>query len=321
MKSILARLGIFFLGVLTWSCVKPELAVLPAYPEFNGLFKTAEETYQKLRIRYVGPGEDSSEPALLVLAEEELAGFVDAGLAMNLEDAFGVLEAGRPAGRPAGGPGEKPAAGGIEDIRRTLPLYYRDGRFWALFLNSGTGVLCYDPELAERYFHVSDPPLVQERLGDLNSFIVSAFLIGSRSLGSCALIPSADELLPAFQHTRSVSLQRAGLTKEEKERWFKDIVGLFRDRGWDGLKFENGGPRRTLAFFLGPGKTFSSPGGGANWRVIRGPDPESNGGLWLVLHRDIFTGKKRRVRHIQNYLKILLPALIPDNPTAAGTPG
>ncbi|MDR2073472.1 MAG: hypothetical protein LBP60_08590 [Spirochaetaceae bacterium] len=102
---------------------------------------------------------------------------------------------------------------------------------------------------------------------------------------------------------------------------------LFRDRGWDGLEFKNGRPRRTLAFFLGPGMTFSAPGGGANWRVIRGPDPESNGGLWLVLHRELFAGKKRTVRHIQNYLKILFgsliphdPAAIPDIPTASGTP-
>ncbi|MDR2073473.1 MAG: hypothetical protein LBP60_08595 [Spirochaetaceae bacterium] len=203
---------ILFLGVLPWSCAKAELTVLPAYPEFQELFRTAEESYQKLQIRYLQPGEASSEPGLFVLPEEDLNSLVDAGLAMDMEKAFAALDA-ETAGGPAAKGTEEPALTGMEEIRRSIPLYYRDGRPWALFLNSGTGVLCYDPELTERYLHMSEPPLVQEQLGDLNSFIVSAFLIGNRSFGSCAVIPCADELFPAFQHTRSMPLQKAGLTE------------------------------------------------------------------------------------------------------------
>ncbi|MDR2210676.1 MAG: hypothetical protein LBO65_04310 [Spirochaetaceae bacterium] len=285
-------------------CAKPELTVWSAYPEYKELFTAAGEAYQKLRINYLAPGEEPPEPGLFVFAGDDMETFIAAGLGMDMEEAFAALEA------------ENPEAG---DFRRRIPLYYREGRPWGLFLNSGTGVLCYDPELTGRYLHVSEPALVQEQLGDLNSFIVSAFLVGERSFGSCAVIPAAEELLPAFQHTKSVALQRAGLKEEERERWFNDIAGLFEDRRWEGLEFEDGKPRRILAFFLGPGSSFTAPGGGAGWRIIRGPDPESNGGLWIALHRDLFTGKKKKLRQIRGYLDVLLRSLIPDSPTASGT--
>ncbi|GHV84845.1 hypothetical protein AGMMS50230_04530 [Spirochaetia bacterium] len=268
--------------LLCSSCARPELTVWSAYPEFKELFTGPGETYKKITINYTSyAGEETAslKPGLFVVDRTAMITLVEAGLTLDLTP-----------------------------IRREeIPAYYKDGLPSALFINAGTGVLCYDPELAGRYLHVSDPAQVQELMGDPNAFIVASFLISERSFGSCAVLPSADELLPAFQHTNS--LHRAGLTAAGAEKWFTDITVIFRDRRWDGLSFENGSPRRTVTFFLPPGSSFAVPGGTAppaDWQVIPGPDPESNGGIWLALHRDLFSGSKRTVQKIKEYMAILL---------------
>jgi len=195
-----------------------------------------------------------------------------------------------------------------------LPAYYRDDRLYAVFLDSGTGAFCYDPELMEQYLYFSEPSAVQKQFGDLNSFIVAASLVGERSSGSCAILPSAEELRPSFLSTEFLYLQKAKLSVTQAEKWFKDIEEIFKDRRWEGLTLEDGSPRRTLAFFLPAHHPFKAPAGlplgtAISWQVIRGPDPQSNGGLWLVLHRDLFSGKKRDTERIQGYLKVLLQNL------------
>jgi len=199
-----------------------------------------------------------------------------------------------------------------------LPVYYRDGLPYAVFLNSGNGAFCYDPELMEKYLYFSEPSAVQKQFSDLNSFIVAAFLVGERSFGSCAIVPSVEELRPSFLSSESLSLRNAGLNVTQAERWFKDIEEIFKDRRWEGLTFENGSPRRTLAFFLPAHSPFAVPKGSpaeTAWQVIRGPDPQNNGGVWLVLHRDLFNGKKRDTERIQGYLNVLLQNL--EKETAA----
>jgi len=198
-----------------------------------------------------------------------------------------------------------------------LPAYYQDDRPYAVFLNSGTGAFCYDSELTEKYLYFSEPSAVQEQFGDLNSFVVAAFLVGERSSGSCAILPSAEELRSSFLSSEYLSLQRAKLNVTQAERWFRDIKEIFKDRQWEGLTFEDGSPRRTLAFFLQEHSPFTVPEGspaGKHWRVIRGPDPQSNGGLWLVLHKDLFSGKKRTVDRIQGYLELFLQTLEKEEP-------
>jgi len=273
------------------SCAKPELTVWSAYPELAELFEEAGKSYKKLTIKYTQPEtadfasvDASLKPGLFVLPGDALPAFVDAGGALDIS---GMLPQG-------------------------LPVYYRGERPYGLFLDSGTGAFCYDPELMERYLYFSGPSTVQKQFGDLNSFIVAAFLVGERSFGSCAILPSVEELRPSFLSSESLSLLRAGLNVTQAERWFKDIEEIFKDRRWEGLTLEDGSPRRTLAFFLPAHSPFTVPEGSpaeTSWQVIRGPDPQSNGGVWLVLHRDLFSGKKREVERIQGYLKTLLQNL------------
>jgi len=276
-----------------FSCSKPELTVWSAYPELAELFEEAGKSYKKLTINYTQPETEnfasaeniaSLAPGLLVLPGDALPAFIDSGWAADITGA----------------------------LPHTVPVYYRGALPYAVFLNSGTGALCYDPELMERYLYFSEPSVVQKQFGDLNSFIVAAFLVGERSFASCAILPSVEELRPSFLSSESLSLRNAGLNVTQAERWFKDIEEIFKDRRWEGLTFENGSPRRTLAFFLPARRFFSVPKGSpadVSWQVIRGPDPQSNGGLWLVLHRDLFNGKKRDTQRIQGYLKAFLQNL------------
>jgi hypothetical protein len=265
------------------------------YPEFGALFTGAGELYKKLAVNYHAPSQEADfsgdlsalKPGFFILDGASLAAFIEAGLALDLAEIpdFQKTAADEP-----------PENAGSQ----SRPLFYRNGQGYGFFLNSGTGLLCYDSELMQRYMGISDPVPVQEQLGDLNSFIVAAFLISDRSFGSCAVLPEINQLRPSFQHTKAPSLQKAGLSEAEAEKWFTDIGGIFQDRHWEGLSFDNGSPRRTVTFFLPPNSAFSAPGETkVNWQVIQGPDPENNGGIWLALHRDLFTGKKGTVRKIR----------------------
>jgi len=287
------------------SCSKPELTVWSAYPELAELFEEAGKSYKKLTINYTQPETEdfasaekiaSLAPGLLVLPGDSLPAFVDSGWALDITEVLPT------------------DALVIDGEVQGFHVYYRGDLPYAVFLNSGTGALCYDPELMEKYLYFSGPSTVQKQFGDLNSFIVAAFLVGERSFGSCAILPSVEELRPSFLSSESLSLKNAGLSVTQAERWFKDIEEIFKDRRWEGLTFENGSPRRTLAFFLPPHHLFKKPAGlprgtGVSWQVIRGPDPQSNGGLWLVLHRDLFNGKTRDTQRIQGYLKAFLQNL------------
>jgi len=287
------------------SCAKPELTVWSAYPELAELFEEAGKSYKKLTINYTQPETEdfasaekiaSLAPGLLVLPGSALPAFIDAGWAVDIT---GVLP-------------------------KTVPVYYRGELPYAVFLNSGAGALCYDPELMERYLYFSEPSVVQKQFGDLNSFIVAAFLVGERSFASCAILPSVEELRPSFLSSESPALKSAGLSAVQAERWFKDIEEIFRDRRWEGLTLEDGSPRRTLAFFLPARAPFTVPQGSSRqtpWQIIRGPDPANNGGLWLVLHRDLFSGKKRVTERIQGYLKTLLQGMEkPPDPEQEAVP-
>ncbi|MDR2551807.1 MAG: hypothetical protein LBD31_01380 [Treponema sp.] len=277
-----AILILLFLG----SCEKPELAVWSAYPEFEKQFSAAAEISGRIRVNYRAPrgrfGESSLlEPGIFVLDRNDLEALLNKDLILDLT--------------------------GIHGQWQTLlpPLVY-EGRILGFFFNAGTGVLCYDPRLAEKYLRVSQPAAVQALLGDLNLFIASAFLVSQRSFGSCAVLPSADELEPSFRNV-------PGFGGEGAERWFADIRQIFQDRRWEGLEFENGRPRRTLAFFLPPGSFFIPPGGGdAEWRVIRGPNPAGGEGIWIALHRDVFVGGQGRAKRIGEYLNVFFRIL--ENP-------
>ncbi|MDR1144396.1 MAG: hypothetical protein LBK77_09315 [Spirochaetaceae bacterium] len=289
--------AVLFMAVLLpalASCAKPELRVWselwPDYPELSGLFTEAAETYKKLSVRCfdLPRNKEYAEAGngIFILDGNSLPAFLEAGLALDTA-----------------------AHGGIHAHAQIRPAYGPGGQR-AFFLYSGNGVLCYDPELTRRYLEIADPLPVQEQLGDLNSFIVSAFLISERSRGAVAALPEADQLLPSFRHTKASSLQKAGLSPEETEKWFADIAEIFRDRRWEGTSFEDGRPRPAAMFFLPPGSFFREPGKPAgNWRAIRGPDPESSGGIWLVLHRDLFGGKKRAVQKYREYLDIFVQVL------------
>ncbi|MDR1307911.1 MAG: hypothetical protein LBK74_10105 [Treponema sp.] len=275
------------------SCSKPELKVWselwPGRPELSGLFTEAAETYKKLTVQCLElPGKEYAKAGsgIFIFDGNSLPGFLEAGLALDTA-----------------------AHDGIHAYARTRPVYGPGGQR-ALFLHSGNGVLCYDPELMRRYLEISDPLPVQEQLGDLNSFIVSASLISERSRGAVAALPEVDQLLPSFRHAKAPSLQKAGLSPEATEKWFADIAEIFRDRRWEGTSFEDGRPRPAAMFFLPPGSFFREPGKPAgNWQVIRGPDPESSGGIWLVLHRDLFSGKKRVTQKYREYLDIFVQIL------------
>jgi hypothetical protein len=290
-------------------CAKPELTVWSEYPEFSVLFIGAGESglpgaspladFKKITVNYRAPSKETDfsgdlsilAPGLFILDGVSLGSFIETGLALDVAEIPELPEVPAPE----------------EAASQNRPLYYRNGQGYGFFLNSGTGLLCYDPELMQRYMGISDPVPVQEQLGDLNSFIVAAFLISDRSFGSCAVLPETSQLRPAFQHTKSLSLQEAGLSEAEAEKWFTDIRGIFQDRRWEGLTFENGSPRRTVTFFLPPNSAFSAPGETkVNWQLIPGPDPENNGGIWLVLHRDLFAGKRGTVRKIREYLGLVL---------------
>jgi hypothetical protein len=304
---------LFFLALA--SCAKPELKVWsdhwPDHPELSGLFTEAAEAYEDLTVRCLAPLWDEeyagAESGILILDGNSLSGFLEAGLALDLASHDGIYA-----------------------HAQTRPVYDHDGRPRALFVHSGNGVLCYDTELAERYLESADPPAVQERLGDLNSFIVSAFLVSERSRGTVAVLPGADQLLPSFRHTKTLSPQKAELKAEEAEKWFADIAEIFRDRQWEGTSFEDGRPRPSALFFLSPESFFRVPGGeesaensgeaAGKWRAIRGPDPESSGGLWLVLHRDLFSGKKRLVQKYREYLDIFVQVLKAREAVQAGGP-
>ncbi|MDR2662533.1 MAG: hypothetical protein LBC31_06000 [Treponema sp.] len=276
------------------SCGKPELKVWsglwPDRPELSGLFTEAAETYKKLAVRCLELSRDEeyaeAESGIFILDGQSLPAFLEAGLALDIT-----------------------AHEGIRAHAQTRPAYDH-AEEQALFLHSGNGVLCYDPELMRRYLGMADPLPVQKQLGDLNSFIVSAFLISDRSRGAVAVLPEADQLLPSFRHAAVPSLQKAGLSPEETEKWFADIAEIFRDRRWEGTSFEDGRPRPAVMFFLPSGSFFREPcKPAAPWRAIRGPDPESSGGVWLVLHRDLFSGKKRTVQKYREYLDVFVQLL------------
>ncbi|MDR2470565.1 MAG: hypothetical protein LBD09_00455 [Treponema sp.] len=290
------------LGALLLSgCSKPELTIWSAYPGLEERFSVPAAAYKKINLRFrpLEPETDVTdlESGFFVLPAAGLDRLIEAGLALDMtEPAAEAPEDGTAAASP--GPAFPPSGTG--------PRYYREGRLYGIFLDAGTGALCYDPALTENYLGLSEPAAVQKRLGDLNAFIAAADVISRRSSGLCAIIPRAEELGPAFRNAGASGM--TGLDEAAAERWFADTAELFRDRRWEGLEDEGGNPRRTVFVVLPPGGLFVPPAAqaGSDWRVIPGPGGGS-GGVWLALHRDLFTEKqKRRGERIREYLGLFL---------------
>jgi hypothetical protein len=294
------------------ACSKPVITVWSAYAEMEARFREAAEA-EKLELVFVEiPGDFSpsqgfppeNPPAVFILDGTMLELWAESGMLSEL-DPFIQIESGR------------------------VPVYEYEGKSRAVFFNGGNGAFCYNRKIAEKYLGYSDPSLVQRELGDLNSFIVSAYRIGAASEDSCAVLPGTGMLAPVFEHTGKLSLQQLELAGDSRRRWLADTVELFHDRRWDGLLDEEGKRRELFSFFLPPLGFFAVPGtpaeprqsGGAapvsgippkaewsayDWTVIPGPDPLSRGGAWLALHKDFLTEKKTTLQKVQKYLGLLL---------------
>jgi hypothetical protein len=258
------------------ACSKPVITVWSAYGEMESAVR--EAAGQGVRFREIPEGFSPdgiaffTKPEIIILDGRMLQSWAESGLLLEGEDFF-------------------------PDTERPVRLY--QGRLCALFLNGGSGALCYNKKAAEKYLDSSDPLLVQRELGDLNSFIVRAYHIGVRSAGSCAVLPAVEELQSAFEHTRTIPMQGAELTEDMRRRWFADVAGLFHDRRWDGLEDEAGNVRELFAFFLPPLSPFEIPAGearAADWAIIPGPDPLGRGGAWLALYQDAGEDKRKADR-------------------------
>jgi hypothetical protein len=271
---------------LTVSCAKPGLTVWTADQELTEFFKAAAKSYKKITLTVRAPETDdlaSLAPGFFALPGDKAEAFIKEGYAEDLSalDSFGIKE-------------------------RGWQLYYHDDRPCAIFLNAGTGVFCYDPELTERYLYITSADAAQKQFEDLNLFMAAAFLVGERSASECAVLPSVENLRGSFN---VMALQKMNLSQPEAEKWYNDIAVLFKDRQWEGVTMEGGAPRRTMGFFLEANAPFAVPQGspaGKAWRIIRGPNPQSDGGLWLVPGRGVFSGKKRLTARIAGYLEALL---------------
>jgi hypothetical protein len=264
------------------SCTSPKLTVWSSYSELTEFFEKAAKSYGKITLTVSVPETEnlaSLSPGFFVLPGDKAETFIKDGYAADLSvlDISAITERGG-------------------------QFYYHNNRPYALFLNAGTGVFCYDPELTERYLYITSADEAQKQFEDLNLFITSAFLVGERSAAECTALPSIENFRNSFYVS---SRQKMNLSASDAEKWYNDIADIFKDRRWEGTTMEDGAPRRTMGFFLEANAPFAVPEGSSAakpWRIIRGPDPESNGGLWLVLSRDILSGNKR----VAGYLELLI---------------
>ncbi|MDR2661427.1 MAG: hypothetical protein LBC31_00355 [Treponema sp.] len=123
----------------------------------------------------------------------------------------------------------------------------------------------------------------------------------------------------------TVQVQKAFKALDAKMRFFRDRyfkIPPLSLADWAALGFRNKDTEKTkIPPPQGtPAVSLSYPGGphvmtahlgplAGTWRAIKGPDPESSGGVWLVLHRDLFSGKKRVVQKYRDYLDIFVQVL------------
>jgi hypothetical protein len=312
--------------LLLAACSKPSISVWSAYAEMEGICTRAAESLE-LQLEFLTiPGDFSPEvppretaekssdgkaqgssPELIILDGTMLEAWAQSGMIAGLEEFFGDLPDSEPEGNLT-----------PSEFGASIPVYKYEGRVYALFLNGGSGVLCYNKKAAESYLGHSDPVLVQKDLGDLNSFIVSSYRISVKSDGACAVLPTTVELYSAFVHTTTVPQQRGELAEDLRYRWFTDTVELFRNRHWNGLQDEEGTERELFSFVLSPLGSFKIPKvikeadaelpvetPASDWEIIPGPDPWSRGGAWIVLHKDA-GAKKKQAERIREFLAALM---------------
>ncbi|MDR0637672.1 MAG: ABC transporter substrate-binding protein [Spirochaetaceae bacterium] len=183
-----------------------------------------------------------------------------------------------------------------------------NGRVYGMSWQATPGAVFYRRSLAQKYLGTDDPAVVQTYFKDLDTFLVTAEELKTKSNGACVAISAFQDLLMPYKAARAQPWVVDGkLYIDPAMERYLDTVRLLHDKGYEGralqwsegwfagmqgkLTDERNVPVEVFSYFLPTWglhyvlKT-NAPDTAGDWAMIPGPMPYRWGGTWLAAWKD-----------------------------------
>jgi ABC-type glycerol-3-phosphate transport system substrate-binding protein len=197
-----------------------------------------------------------------------------------------------------------------------------NGKVYGMSWQAAPGAVFYRRSLAKKYLGTDDPETVQTYFKDLDTFLITAEELKTKSNGACVAVSAFQDLLMPYKAARQQPWVVDGkLYVDPAMESYLDTVKLLHDKGYEGraqqwsegwfagmqgkLTDERNTPVEVFSYFLPTWglhyvlKT-NAPDTAGDWAMVPGPMPYRWGGTWLAAWKNTKNpeGAKELIRYL-----------------------